>query len=71
MSKPRVLDTYWRAQAERFWHQSFLEYLIEDLRFSPKTAAELVHMALQKRRVMAYGNASSEVDRTAVSSIAA
>lgn len=52
--KSRILDTYWRAQAERFWHTQFLEYLIEDLRFSSETAAIIVHMALQKRRVMAY-----------------
>ncbi len=56
MSKPqpRILDTFWRAQAERFWHQTYLEYLIEDLRFSPEAAAILVHLALVNRRVAAY-----------------
>lgn len=54
MKQPRVLDTHFRTTNERFWHLSFLEYLIEDLRFSSETAAILVHMALIKRRVMAY-----------------
>ncbi len=54
MKRPRVMDTYWRVRAERFWHLEFLEYLVEKLRFSPDAASLLVHMALNKRRGLKY-----------------
>lgn len=48
------LAFHFRATTERFWHITYLEHLVEDLRFSSEAAALVAHIGLEKRRAQAY-----------------
>ena len=51
MKQPRVLDQYFRARNVRFYHETYLKFLIDVCKFNAPTAGLIAHMALNERRM--------------------